>query len=348
VRVVITGATGNVGTSVIRSLASESVVDEVVGLARRVPHINLEKTTWRSVDVSRDDLGQHFRGADVVIHLAWLIQPSRDEATLYATNVTGSRRVFRAVADANVRSLVYASSIGAYSPGPKETQVDESWPTNGIDSSFYARHKGEVERILDTLEEERPDLRTVRLRPGLIFKKEAATGIRRLFFGPLLPHFLVRQRLIPVVPDMKRLRFQCLHSYDAGEAYRLAAISEVRGPFNIAAEPILDASELADLLNARSVRISERAVRLAVDVTWRARLQPTPVGWVDLAFETPIMDTSRAKKELGWEPRLTSRQALLDLLAGLKEGASFDTPPLARGTTAPVRIKEFLTGIGKR
>jgi len=72
----------------------------------------------------------------------------------------------------------------------------------------------------------------VRLRPGLIFKGDAASGIRRLFAGPLLPTTLLRRRLIPIVPAIDRLRFQAVHSHDIGEAYRLAALSDVRGPFN--------------------------------------------------------------------------------------------------------------------
>ena len=99
----------------------------------------------------------------------------------------GSARVFRAAADAGVASLVYASSVGAYSPGPKDRRVDESWPANGITSSFYSRHKAAVEKLLDRFEREHPQVRVVRLRPGLIFKREAASGIRRLFAGPFLP-----------------------------------------------------------------------------------------------------------------------------------------------------------------
>src|SRR5205814_9483756 len=106
--------------------------------------------------------------------LSWLIQPSRDEEVLRATNVEGSRRVFEAAADASVPTLLYASSVGAYSPGPKDRAVDESWPTDGVRSSFYARHKAEVERILDGFEARHRGLRVVRLRPGLVFKREAA------------------------------------------------------------------------------------------------------------------------------------------------------------------------------
>src|SRR5581483_3842111 len=179
-RIVVVGASGNVGTSVLRALAAEPEVSAVVGIARRVPRAEFEKTEWAAADITRDDLVPHFQGADAVVHLAWAIQPSRDLEQLWRINVRGSERVFKAIADAGVSALVYASSVGAYSPGPKDRRVDESWPTGGIASSFYSRHKAETERLLDRFEREQPDIRVVRLRPGLIFKREAATGIRRL------------------------------------------------------------------------------------------------------------------------------------------------------------------------
>src|SRR4029453_1691856 len=112
-------------------------------------------------------------------------------------NVDGSRRVFEAAARAGVDVLVHASSIGVYSPGPKDRRGDEAWPKDGGPPSFYSRHKAEAERLLDELEGE---LRIVRLRPALIFKREAASEIRRLFAGPFLPSKLVRPSLLPVLP----------------------------------------------------------------------------------------------------------------------------------------------------
>src|SRR5918996_3711817 len=346
-RVVVVGATGNVGTSLLRSLADDPEVESVLGLARRAPGMGFPKTQWANVDVSRaTDLADRFAGADAVVHLAWLIQPGRDLETLHATNVEGSRRVFRAAVDAGVPALVYASSVGAYAPGPKDRAVDESWPTTGLETSTYARHKAEVERILDRIEEEAPALRSVRLRPGLIFKRDAASEIRRLFAGPFLPSPLVRPGLIPAVPDDPRLVFQAVHSLDAGEAYPLGVQGDVRGAVNIAAEPVLDPPQLAGMLGARRVRVPGKALRAGAAVSWRLRLQPSEPGWVDMALHVPIMDCSRAREELGWWPRRTSVEALRELLEGIRDGAGIDTPPLAPGTGGPLRIRELLTGVG--
>lgn len=347
-RVVVVGATGNVGTSLLRSLADEPAVESVLGLARRRPRIELPKVEWATADVGADDLVPHFSGADAVIHLAWLIQPARDLATTRRTNVHGSERVFRAVADAGVPALVYASSVGAYSPGPKDRAVDESWPTDGIASSFYARHKAEVERILDAFERDHPAVRVVRLRPGLIFKHEAASEIRRLFAGPLLPSPLLRAGLVPVVPNLPGLRFQAVHSLDVGDAYRRALVTDVRGAFNLAAEPVLDPAELGRLLDARPVRMPARAVRAAAKATFALRLQPTSPGWLDMALAIPIMDCTRAREKLGWEPRRSSGETLLELIEGMRSSAGIDTPPLAPWSGGPMRIRELATGVGRR
>ena len=348
-RVVVVGASGNVGTSVLRSLAAEPAVDSVLGVARRIPTGSFAKTEWRQADIARTPLRPLFQDADAVLHLAWLIQPGRDKQQLHEVNVEGSARVFRAAAAARVPRLVYASSIGAYSPGPKDRGVDESWPTTGIPSSFYSRHKAEVERLLDRFEAEHPDTRVVRLRPGLIFKREAASGIRRLFAGPFLPNFLLQRRLIPIVPAHDRLVFQAVHSYDVGEAYRLAIVNDdARGPFNIAADPVLDPDELARALDARTVRVPSVVLRGGAALTYALRLQPSEPGWVDMAFAVPVMDTTRARTELGWTPERTSTDALLDLLDGMRAGAGLDTPPLEPGGAGPLRAREFASGVGAR
>jgi UDP-glucose 4-epimerase len=347
-RVVVVGATGNVGTSVLRSLETEERVESVLGIARRLPNLSMPKVEWAAADVVTDDLVPHFRGADAVILLAWLIQPSRDLNKLWMTNVEGSTRAARAVAEAGVPALLYASSVGAYSPGPKDRAVDESWPVDGIPTSYYSRQKAEVERRLDHFESRNPNVRVVRMRQALTFKREAAEGIRRLFGGPFFPSVLARPEFIKLVPEIQGLRSQVVHSYDVGEAYRIALLQEARGAFNLATEPVLDAQEIGRILDARQVPVPVQLARAGARVSWQLRLQPVPEGWLDMALNVPIMDTTRAREELGWTPAYSAGEALLDLLEGLRNKASLDTPPLSRGTSGPFRIRELLTGVGRR
>ena len=345
-KIVVTGATGNVGTSVVRALGD---ADEIVGIARRRPAWQAPRVRWVSADVARDDLAPHFAGADAVIHLAWLIQPSRDGDELARVNVEGSRRVFEATARAGVKALVHASSVGVYSPGPKDRAVDESWPREGVETLFYARHKAQAERALDAVERANPRLRVVRLRPGLIFKREAGPEIRRLFAGPFLPAWLTRPGLLPLLPLPDRLVLQCVHGDDIGAAYRLAALSEhASGAYNIAADPVLDPDTLARVLKTRRVRFPERPLRTLASLTWRAHLQPAPPGWLDMGLRVPVMDTTRAREQLGWAPRHDAAYALREVLAGMRDPAGLDTPPLAPRAGGRLRGREVLTGVGSK
>ncbi|MFC9974174.1 NAD-dependent epimerase/dehydratase family protein [Spirillospora sp. NPDC127200] len=347
-RVVVVGATGNVGTSTVQALAADPRITSVLGLARRRTDLKIDKTEWAQADVARDDLAALFRGADAVVHLAWLFQPTRTPSVTWRNNVLGSARVFRAVTDAGVPALVYSSSVGAYSPSAKDRRRDESWPTHGWPEAAYSREKAYVERLLDGVEAEHPDLRSVRLRPGFIFKREAATAQRRLFAGPFLPGSLVRPGVIPVVPDVPGLAFQALHSSDAGEAFRLAVTGEARGAFNIAAEPVVDTAELAGLLEARRVPVPAAGARAALAAAWRLGLVPASPYLLDLVLRAPIMSTARARGELGWMPEYSGPAAVREFLEGLRHGAGMGTPPLAPETGGPLRLRELVTGVGRR
>ncbi|MFC9293678.1 NAD-dependent epimerase/dehydratase family protein [Streptomyces sp. NPDC057011] len=331
IRVVVVGATGNVGTSVVRALSQDPAVGSVLGLARRVPGWHPDKTHWRAVDIEPGgaDLVPHFSGADAVVHLAWKFQPTHHPAETWRTNVLGSLRVFDAVAAAGVPTLVHASSVGAYSPGPKDHAVDETWPTHGWPQAAYTREKAYLERVLDAYERTHPDVRVVRMRPGFLFKRASASEQRRIFAGRLLPGRLVRPGLIPVVPDLPGLRFQALHTDDAATAYRAAVTLPVRGAFNLAAEPPLDAEVLARVFAARSRAMPVGPVRAALAAAWRLHLVPASPDLFDAVLRLPLMDCTRARRELAWEPVHTSVEAVEEFLDGLRWGAGMDTAPLA-------------------
>ena len=327
-RIVVTGATGNVGTSVIAALEDTAQVTSVVGLARRLPESpGAGKTTYVAADVTQDDLGGVFAGASAVIHLAWAIQPSHDEPKMWRTNVLGTERVLQAAAAAKVGAVVHASSLGAYSAGPKDRAVDETWPTHGILTSAYSRHKAYVERMLDTFAAQQPRIRVVPVRPALILKGGAASEMVRLFVNPVLPPAVVGR--LPVVPHVRGMRFQLLHSHDAARAFVVAAVRPVRGPFNLAADPVLDGRGLARILGAAPLPLAPKVLRAAAAAAWRARLTPTDAGWVDLILGSPLLDCGRAREELGWEPVCSGEEALVDLRDGLREAAGMGTAPLA-------------------
>ncbi|RCW44609.1 nucleoside-diphosphate-sugar epimerase [Halopolyspora algeriensis] len=346
-RVAVLGATGNVGTSLVEALSHDPEIAEVRALSRREATWSSPKVQWIGTDACTDDLVSRFRGLDTVVHLEWIFQPTHNPATTWRNNVHGSLRVFDAVAEAGVRNLVYASSVGAYSPGPKTRAVDEQWPTHGWPAAAYTREKAYVERCLDSFEQQHPDLRITRLRPGFIFKHESASQQRRLFAGPLLPERLAHPELLPAIPDMPGLRFQALHTADAAEAYRLAVHTPVRGAVNIAADPIIDGPQLAELFGTRTVRIPSAPVRAALAGAWTLHLVPASPQLFDAVLHLPIMDTTRARTELGWTPRYSSTEAISAFVEGLRHHGGADTPPLAPEIPGG-RVQELKTGVGER
>ncbi|MEW6472220.1 MAG: NAD-dependent epimerase/dehydratase family protein [Actinomycetota bacterium] len=347
-RVVITGATGNVGTSLVEALSRDPAVESIVGVARRRPEWLVPKTTWVEADVGRDDLDPIVEGADAVVHLAWLFQPTHDPLITWRANALGSIRLFESVGRARVPTLVHASSVGAYSPAEGAGPVDETWPTHALPTAAYGREKSYVERALDGFEAQHPGCRVVRLRPGFIFKRESASEQRRLFAGPLLPSFLGRPSFIPVVPALPGLQFQALHTEDAAEAYRLALLRDMRGAFNVAADPVLDPEVLGHLLDARPVPVPVTAARAVMAAAWHLHLIPAEPALLDLALSLPVMDTTRARTELGWTPRHTATEAISEFLAGLAANAGMPTPPLDPAAGGRLRRQELASGVGER
>jgi nucleoside-diphosphate-sugar epimerase len=315
---------------VVRQLAENSQVGSVLGLARRIPDWSPARTEWSPVDIAseRSDLADTFADADAVIHLAWAFQPTHDPATTWRTNVLGSIRVFDAVAAARVPTLVHASSVGAYSPGPKNRTVDESWPTHGWPDAAYTREKAYLERVLDLFEREHPEVRVVRMRPAFLFKRQSASEQRRIFGGRFLPGPLARPELLPFLPDIPGLRVQALHTDDAARAYLLALEAEVRGAFNLAAEPPVDAELLGEMLGTRPVRLPRAAARSAIAAAWGLHLLPASPHLFDAVLRLPLMDCTRARVELGWRPERTANEVLEEFLQGLQQGEGANTAPM--------------------
>ncbi|MFJ8966008.1 NAD-dependent epimerase/dehydratase family protein [Lentzea sp. NPDC102401] len=326
-KVVITGATGNVGTALLRRLAEESDI-EVHGISRRPPAAAPPyDVKWTPIDISKpgaeEPLRVAFEGADAVVHLAWLIQPARNERLTYATNVAGSARVFEAVAAAGVPHLVHMSSVGAYSPGGKDRRVDETWPVDGVSTSFYSRHKAAVEHMLDTFEDR---FVISRPRPGLILQADAGAEIRDYFLGRLVPRSLFRHR-IPVLPLPRDMVLQFVHADDVADALALILEKRLPGAVNLVSEPVITPRAFAEALGARHVPVAPGVLRHLANVTWHLRLQPTPSGWVDLALRSPLLDASRAHDELGWKPLVGAEEALREIVHGIGRGGGVDASP---------------------
>jgi nucleoside-diphosphate-sugar epimerase len=334
-RVVVVGASGNIGTALLRRIGEGPETIEPVGVSRRFPASSppYDGIEWHAIDIrsptAAPELAAAFRGADAVVHLGWALQPNHDDRALWSTNVRGTREVLEAAAAAGVGHVLYASSVGAYSPGSKARRVAEDWPTGGLPSSHYARHKAINERYLDAFEARHPDIVVTRFRPGLVFQRDSASEIARLFVGPVLPTRLLGRIRLPVLPLPSRLVSQIVHADDVADAFHRAIVRRAGGAFNLAAEPPVTPPLLAAHLGARWVPIRRAVVRSLVWATWMMRLQRSDPGWLDIATSVPIMSTRRARELLGWAPTRSSPAVLREFLDALADGDGVEaSPPL--------------------
>ena len=333
-RIVIVGASGNVGTALLRQLADGQ--DEVVGVSRRIPSSTApyDQVLWRSIDVSamsaQQQLARVFEGADAVVNLAWGFQPTRDAAQLERVGVGGLLSVARAVTQASVPHLVHMSSVGAYSPAEPGTRVDESWPTDGVPTSVYSSHKAAAERVLDEVQAEHPDLLVTRFRPGLIMQASAGSALLRYGLPGWLPAAAVR--LLPVLPIDGRIALPVVHADDVARAVVAAVRRRVGGALNLSAEPRIGRAGLAKALGALALPLPSSVLRAVVDLSFRAHRQRLDVGWVDLAYSVPLLDTSRAQRELDWTPRVDAQTALEEAVRGMGAIDSTGSPVLRRRT----------------
>ena len=328
-RIAITGASGNVGSALLRRLAERGLHD-VVGVVRRRPaEVDpFAGVDWHLVDLSRAEgegaLGTAFASCDAVVHLAWGFQPTHREDYLAELGVGGTRRVIDAVVAAGVPHLVHMSSVGAYSPKQDDSPVDETWPTDGVASSMYSRHKSAAERLLDELESDRSGPAVTRLRPGIVGQGAAGSALLRYGLPGLVPRQLLSH--VPVLPLDRRLAIPMVHADDVAEAVVLALESGAAGAFNLAADPAVTSEDIARVLGARALHVPAAALRAVVSASWHARIQPLDAGWIDLAYAVPLMDTARARSELGWSATTDAVQVLAETVQGMQDGSAGGSP----------------------
>lgn len=348
-RIVITGASGNVGTALLRRLAEHGTEYEIIGIARRRPPLEdvYRSVRWHELDLAEPgveiQLLNVFRGAGCVIHLAWGFQPTRNRRYLDAVAVNGSAAVLSAAHNAKVPHLLHMSSVGTYAAGRYGEKVDESWSTAGVGSSAYSRAKSAVERMLDRYERDNPDgVGITRMRPGFIMQRDAAPGLRRYTLPAYVdPHWL---RWLPLLPLDRSLCVSLVHADDVADACVTAIERCALGPFNLAAEPPVGRDDIAKAVRARPVHVPSSVLGLLVEASWRARLQPLDRGWLDMAFSLPLLATDRAREVLGWSPRWDSVAALADLIDGFLHESGTHSPVLRSRSLAEALTRDVHEG----
>ena len=327
-KVVVTGASGNVGTSLLR-IAPDGW--ELVGVARHCPAAGVEPysaASWIECDIGGEDavgrLTEAFAGADAVVHLAWAVQPMHGDPDRRRTNLAGGANVLDAVAAAGVEHLVVVSSVAAYAPAPRWERVGEDWPCTGLPGSAYSAEKAQFERLLSDLP---GGQRLAIVRPCAMLQGAMAGRVARWMLSPWLPRWVLGRWWLPV-PMWRGLRMQVVHADDVAEAVRLILSAGAAGAFNLAAEPVLPARRLAALLGGFRLPVARPVLVALAWPTWRAGLQPMHPGWLRLADQAPLVDTTRARTTLGWSPRHAADDTIAEVIAAIRQGRGAASRPL--------------------
>jgi len=332
--VAVTGPTGEIGLSLLDALERDEAVAEVRGMARR--RFDPGARGWRKVSYRRGDildrgaLSLLFDGVDVAVHLAFAIFGSHEQTR--RVNLEGSRNVFGAAVDAGVKRLVYASSVAAYgfhrdNPRP----LSEEAPARGSDSFYYSRQKAELEGVLAELLAG-SGVEAYVFRPCVVAGPRATMLVRQVVDGarlgdPLPPLRRALGRLPlprPVLPD-PGVPFQLVHHDDVASALVAAAAGEgAPGAYNLAGEGEVGVADLARAIGWHSLPVPRAAVNLTAAVAPRLSLLTPQLEWAT-ALRTPVlMDTAKARRELGWRPQHNAAETLAQTATAARAAGLLD------------------------
>ena len=328
--VAVTGPTGTFGFGLIGLLQSDPQVRAITGIARRpfdpAAH-GWTKMHYREGDV-RDPaaLERAFAGADVVVHLAFNLTGRADRQTIRAINVDGTMNAFTAAAGAGAARFVYASSVAAYGfDSGNPIGMTEDWPTRPAEHLFYAREKAEIEHLLHDAATAHPGLGLYLVRPPIVLGPHTV-GAKTFLPAPIEPlawRIAGLALRLPVAPPalVAPLALQFIHEEDVGEALRLCVLGAgPAGAYNIAGDGVLTAVDVARELGLRAIAVPQAPVQAAARLLAALPFAPPALGWAEALAAPAIMDTSKARRELGWTPRRTGLEALRETLAAQRGG----------------------------
>ena len=328
--VAVTGPTGTFGFGLVPLLQADDRIARIIGIARRP--FDPAGYGWTKMEYRRGDvrdpaaLREAFEAADVVVHLAFLITGTAPAEELRAVNVEGTLNAFRAAAAAGARRFVYASSVAAYGfHADNPVGMTEDWPVRPAARLFYAREKAELEHLLrsEATQAKATGLALYLLRPPLVLGPHAI-GAKDLLPGPLAPLGRALTSLaarasqaakagrVPPLPVLvPSMPFQCVHEDDLGDALlRCIVAAGPPGAYNVAADGILTGADVAREFGLLPLPLPAGPAQLAARAVAALPFLPPAAQWVEAASHPAIMDTTRAKNDLGWTPRYTALEAL--------------------------------------
>jgi UDP-glucose 4-epimerase len=310
--IAVVGSQGFLGRRLQARLLADPDVDRILAIDLRPPEVPVPKLLFARVDLTRpsadQELGRilHDEGADTLAHLAFLANPIGDPAYAHELEAIGTMHVLHACAEAGVRRLVVQSTTALYGADPKHPAlIGEDRATAPARSRFLA-DKAEAERQVLRFAAEHPAVSTAVLRLAPVVGPTVKNIFTRYLAGPLAPTVLGHDPL-----------FQALHEDDAVEALGIAvARADLRGVFNVCADGVVPLSTALGLAGAAALPLPRPFAAAAVRALRTAGVVPTPASLLDFLRYPCVADGSRFRREAGFAPLHTTRDAIVSLASG--------------------------------
>ena len=323
----ITGGSGYIGGRLI-DLLTQRDDTEVVNLDLRPPAVPRPRTRFVRMDVRDRGMRGLFESErpDAVVHLAFVLNPIRDEHRMYDIDVNGTQNVLEAATEAGVEQLLVASSTTAYGAFPDNpVPLTEEHPVRGLPGYEYARDKTEIDRLCQLWAAQHPDRVMTIVRPTIVF-------------GPNVDNYIIRSwSNSPFFPllDGRDPDWQFVHEEDVVDAIARLLMERRAGIFNLTADGTIKLSEAARLAGLKTRKMSTRLYRRIAKTAWALRLPnvEAPAGQIDFMLYPWIASNEKIKRELDWTPKYTSRETFeitmraKGLAAGGAESGTPAAPP---------------------
>lgn len=277
--VAVTGAAGLVGSGLIHELCLDDRIERVLGFDVRPPATRHPKFVFDEVDIRNPALESRFNGVDAVIHLAFIMDPIRDEVLMRDVNLNGSQNVFKCAAKAGVGKIVYTSTAIVYGAHPdNEVPLTEESPLRANLDFSYPAHKLEVEYVVKEIRQEFPDLTFTVFRPAIVF-------------GPNADNTWSHQLEMPVIFGIRGYAppFQFVHEEDVRAALLFAIFNDLDGAYNLAPEGWLEREEVLEVVGRPTFEISESRAFSLSDKLWSAGLGEAPPGMLHYVMHPWVM-----------------------------------------------------------
>jgi UDP-glucose 4-epimerase len=305
-RVAVTGTASYLGGRILRRLVEKRGTDGVVAVDIATPPTTLQGLRHRMVDLTLPGADQRLvdvfgeENVDTVVHAAFFTTPRRDAAYSHELESIGTLHLAAAAAAGGVRHLVVRSFTAVYGArGQNPAFLTEERSPDAGSPLGWVRDKVEAEEHAFSFSRRYPTLGVTILRFAPLLGPGVHTFYTRVF----------SKRVVPVVLGYDPL-VQFLHPEDALDAVDAALAKGPSGVVNVVPKATMSLLTALHLAEKVTVAVPHVVAYPLSDLWWGSGVGEAPGGFVDYARFPFVADGEKARVELGFGPRYTSREAL--------------------------------------